>query len=113
MDRRTMIKAKMANLNSSFQPFLSECERRGFPIRQLRFREFFPGDITTPISADVLIDWRNGRGFVDSAIILQGILEKTVAKDELKDFFGFNISDTQERFNFYERPEPYIQLLAG
>lgn len=113
MDRRTIVRGKMAALLKNFQPFLQECEKRGFPIAKMRFREAFPGDITTPIWADVLTEWAGERGPIAVGGILEDILEVTVPKEQQDSFCGFNVENTPERFMLYERPEPYLQLLAG
>lgn len=115
MDRRIVIKSKMEELARNFQPFLEECEKRGYPIKKIRFREMWPGDVEPNIDADVWAEWapEKGWGYARTAGFLEDILNETVPKEQQDGFQGFNVEDTYQHFMRYERPEPNIQLLAG
>lgn len=106
----------MEELLKNFQPFLTECEKRGYPVKKIRFSELFPGDIEPNIAVDLWTEWapEKGWGYAQTAEFMQGILNETVPKEQQKGFCGFNVEDTYRHFMRLERPQPpYIQLLAG
>lgn len=115
MDRRLVIKSKMEDLARNFQPFLVECEKRGYPIKKMRMREFWPGDTEPRIFVDVWTEWvaEKDWGYTKTSCFLEDILNDTVPKEQQDGFCGFNVEDTYQHFMRYERPLPDIQLLAG
>lgn len=113
MDRRTAVKERMLQLRENFRPFLEECAKRGYPISQIRYREKMLVDILTGFFADVLAEWADERGPIYFAGVLENILADAVPKEKQVDFCGFNVQDTPERYNRFERPDPpYIQLTS-
>lgn len=112
MDRQAMIRSQMKELMTSFEPFLRECEERGYPVAKIRMQELFPGDATTPFYADVLTEWAPGHGSFGVSRILTDILDETVDKTKRTNFMGFCVEDTIERFMKREREPQYAQYTA-
>lgn len=110
MDRETYVMGRMRELLANFQPFLKECEKRGYPVKKIRIRETYPGDVSTSFIADVLTEWAGDRGYVAVAMILQEILADSLPAEKYETFSGFIISESEERFRKYAKEPQYLQL---
>lgn len=97
----------MIKLRKHFIPFLKECEKRGYPIKKVRFRQYGP-----QIVANVLTDWvvERDMGAVETSEILQNILYDVVPEEHLKHFFAFRICESEERFMMHRLANSKLQL---
>jgi hypothetical protein len=59
-------------------PFVEECERRGYPVKNLRVRETFPGDHKT-FCAEVDTDWADDS--LKARHLLRPILKETTPEE--------------------------------
>ncbi|GHT45119.1 hypothetical protein FACS189454_04080 [Planctomycetales bacterium] len=85
-------------LESQLQPFIDECERRGYPITDVHIIEAIPG-VHNSLALEYVADWiidkdKNMDDFIANNLI-ESILRETTPKEVHQYIYGF-IPDLSE-----------------
>ncbi|MDR3108728.1 MAG: hypothetical protein LBU65_03440 [Planctomycetaceae bacterium] len=67
-------------LENQLKPFVTECERRGYPISNLCVHESIPG-VYNSFYLTMIADWVRDTGRVDAILLLFGILRESTPQD--------------------------------
>ncbi len=91
-------------LTNKLSPFLAACARAGYPLKEVRLEEAFPGVSTTSFNVKIAAEWLAALGSSSKALdILIEILWETVDQDTRRHIFALNLYDTQEKLHRMSR----------
>jgi hypothetical protein len=71
-------------MESQLQPFIDECERRGYPVTDVHLRESIPGvynSFVLDLTADWIIDEDKGMDDFAATRLFRGILRETTPEE--------------------------------
>jgi hypothetical protein len=78
-------------MESQLQPFIDECERRGYPISEVRIVEPIPGvhkSFILECVADWIVDKEKGMNDITASELIEKILRETTPKEVHQDICG-------------------------
>jgi hypothetical protein len=74
-------------LESQLQPFIDECERRGYPITDVQLVESIPG-VYNSFALEFIADWAKDMGRIEAMHIIRTVLHETTPEDVHQFIYG-------------------------